>query len=375
MSIDTAYRELGLAPGASEAEIKAAWRKLVSRWHPDRNDSRAAVEKMQRINQAFEALRAGLEASPVVPGASEDAGQPAAEPPATPDEPGGSTEAQTGARPLQRRVKLSLEEAALGCVRVLKGQLTGACTACHGAGLRWPGGDCPSCEGSGRVRQRAWYGFTAHTVACEDCDGDGRARVVCTACDGSGKQPPRRYEMKVRIPAGVRDGDLLAVPADARRAGPPGGVDLRIELLPHPLFSLEPDGTVHCECPVDGFRWIAGREVEVPTLEGLQKLPLRRDEQVLRLKGRGFPTTRRGPRGDFVLSLRPTFPQPLSADQQILLDRLIATSGASGEGPLADWQQRVRQWAKQIDAPQAAAAAAPAAKSAARRTARPRAAR
>ncbi|MFN6997463.1 MAG: J domain-containing protein, partial [Aquincola tertiaricarbonis] len=69
MSTETAaLEELGLRPGASEAEIKAAWRKLVSRWHPDRNASRAAVEKMQRINQAFELLRgAGAAAAPVRP--------------------------------------------------------------------------------------------------------------------------------------------------------------------------------------------------------------------------------------------------------------------------------------------------------------------
>lgn len=351
MSNDTAYRELGLAPGASEAEIKAAWRRLVSRWHPDRNGSRAAVEKMQRINQAFELLRAGLADIPP-PAPDGEAPSPAAAQRSAEDEPAADTHADDAAasvRPLQRRVKLTLEEAAHGCVRVLRGQLAGACAGCAGAGLRWPGGECPSCEGSGRVHQRTWYGWSSSTVVCEDCAGDGRARVVCTPCDGTGKLPPQRYELKVRIPAGVRDGDLLAVPPDRRRTGPPGGIDLRIELLPHPLFALEPDGTVRCECPVDGFRWIAGRDLEVPTLDGLETFtPTRRDDVVYRLPGRGFPATRRGARADFVLTLRPTFPHPLSNDQQILLDRLIATTTQAGKGPLADWQQRVRQWSRTV---------------------------
>lgn len=327
MSTETAaFQELGLRPGASDAEIKAAWRKLVSRWHPDRNASRAAVEKMQRINQAFELLRGGYAGAPAVP----------------PEPPAPEAPAREPSRPLTRRIKLTLEEAALGCLRVLRGQVAQGCTACSGQGLRWPGGACAACEGSGQMRQRAWYGWLASTAPCEDCGGDGRARERCMPCEGSGKLPPRKYELKVRIPPGVRDGDLLGVPAGRADGWPDGGLDLHIELQPHAFFTLDADGTVRCEMPVDGFSWLGGRSVEVPTLEGTQPLALRHGECVYRLRGQGFPASRRGARADLVVTVMPIFPQPLTTDQQILLDRLIATTASAPDGPLADWQRRVR---------------------------------
>lgn len=329
LSTETAFEELGLRLGASDAEIKAAWRRLVSRWHPDRNASRAAVEKMQRINQAFELLRAagvaGADACPAAPATPEPA---ARQTPSTP--------------PLQRRIKLTLEEAALGCLRVLRGQLPQACAHCSGQGLRWPDGVCATCEGSGEVRQRAWYGWMATTVTCTDCGGDGRAREACAPCGATGKLPPRKYELKVRIPPGVRGGDLLGVPPGRAGSGPEGGVDLHIELQPHALFTLDDDGTVRCEMPVDGFRWLGGRNIDVPTLEGSQPLPLRHGECVYRLRGQGFPATRRGERADLVIQVMPIFPQALSNDQQILLDRLIATQEAAATGPLADFQRRMQ---------------------------------
>lgn len=344
MSTETAYQELGLAPGASDAEVKAAWRRLVSRWHPDRNASRAAVEKMQRINKAFELLRDAAGAMP----AAEQTDEPAAASSNTRKTERAGASAHDGprpaaARPVKRRIKLTLEEAALGCLRVLSGRLTAVCDACEGAGMRWPGGDCACCSGSGQVRERAWYGWMSSTVACTDCSGDGRARETCGACSGAGKLPPRDYELRVRIPSGVRDGDLLGVPGGAN--GPPGGLDLQIELLPHAFFRLDDDGTMHCEIPVDGFRWIAGRTVEVPTPGGLKTLSLRHGECVYRLPGEGFPSSRRGPRGDLLMRVRPVFPPSLSTDQQILLDRLIATSAAVPDGALADWQQQLAGWA------------------------------
>lgn len=338
MSTETAaFEELGLRPGASDAEIKAAWRKLASRWHPDRNASRAAVEKMQRINQAFELLRGAMQPpAAAAPPTRPPAPAPA---PATPQPEASGPEAP---RPLNRRIKLTLEEAALGCLRVLRGQVVQACTACEGQGLRFPMGDCAGCEGTGQVRQRAWYGWLASTAPCEDCGGDGRARQRCEPCGGSGKLPPRKYELKVRIPPGVRDGDLLGVPGGRAAGSPPGGVDLQIELQPHALFTLDDDGTVRCDMPVDGFSWLGGRSVEVPTLEGVQPMALRHGERVYRLRGQGFPASRRGERADLVVTVSPVFPQSLSTDQQILLDRLIATTTSAPTGPLVDWQRRLR---------------------------------
>lgn len=349
MSTETAFRELGLQPGASEAEIKAAWRRLVSRWHPDRNASQAAVDKMQRINQAFELLQAAAAAaaaSSPAPGASPAPSPAAAE---SPPPPTGRS-----APPVSRRIKLTLEEAALGCVRVLRGQLSQGCEACGGQGLRFSGAACATCQGVGQVRERAWYGWMATLVRCPDCSGDGRARLACQPCGSTGKLPPLKYEIKVRIPAGVRDGDLLGVPPARDGSGPEGGLDLQIELQPHPLFTLDADGTLRCMMPVDGFRWLGSRQVEVPTLAGCQPLALRHGECVYRLPGQGFPATRRGSRADLVVTVQPVFPEPWTNDQHILLDRLIATTAAAATGPLADWQQQLRRHAGEREPPASA---------------------
>jgi len=154
----------------------------------------------------------------------------------------------------------------------------------------------------------------------------------------------------VRIPPGVREGDVLGVDRPARAGLPPLHLELRISLLPHPLFTLAPDGTLHGQVPVDGFSWIAGRLVDVPTLDGLHPLPLRHAQRVYRLPGRGFPITRRGARGDAVVEIVPLFPEQFSPQQQGLLDQLIASlhSGEAGAADprLADWQDQLRRWLK-----------------------------
>lgn len=367
--IDSAFAELGLTPDATEPEVKAAWRRLVSQWHPDRNDSATAVAKMQRINRAVEAIRhAGFRAR----GASSSAGAAA---------PGRSAESQRRgdsahrsdrdandassserdesarsaqdapeppARTINRRVRLTLEEAAFGCTKVLRGKVTDACSACEGAGYRVLGGHCPQCHGSGAIRQRSWFGWIGAQSECDACHGGGIARQLCEVCTGTGKAETQRYKVTVRFPHGVRDGDLLSV--GGRRGkpdSPPGELSIRIEVQASDLLKLDEDGTLRCDVVVDGFAWVANRSVEVPTLGGVQTLQLQRDQLSYRLRGEGFPIERRGPRGDQLITITPAFPYRMSTDQQILLDQLIATTS----GPNArQSDERLRRWNESLHA-------------------------
>lgn len=324
--IDNAFAELGLTPDATEPEVKAAWRRLVSRWHPDRNDSAAAVAKMQRINRAVETIRqAGFCSSD-----RDDTATAARE------------AAERRGRTISRRVRLTLEEAAFGCTKVLRGKVTEDCVACEGAGYSVLGGHCPECHGSGAIRQRSWFGWIAAQTECDACHGGGIARQPCEACAGSGKAATERYKVTVRFPHGVRDGDLLSVEGCRGTAGsPPGDLSIRVEVKEHELLKLDADGTVLCDVPVDGFAWIANRFVEVPTLGGLQTIQLQRGQLGYRLKGQGFPVERRGPRGDQVITLLPIFPQRMTTDQQILLDQLIASTSGPDER-LREWNQALR---------------------------------
>lgn len=319
---EQAFAELGLRSDASPSEIKAAWRRLASRWHPDRNASAQAVARMQRINQAFEAIQRarqdGAEAPPAAPEPSTPE-PPAAEPPTAepPAEPPRAAHA-----PIRRKLRLTLEEAAAGCIKALRGRFTPVCGDCAGRGHQVLDRPCRRCRGSGTfVRPLAWFGWPGQPEPCVDCAGTGTARTDCGPCAGSGKLAPQGYAVQVRIPPGVREGDLLHVAA--RRA--PADLEVQVAVAPHPLFTLEDDGRLRCRLPVDGFAWLGNRTVPVPTLDGVQPLALRRGQHLYPLPGLGFPLRHRGPRGELVVEAEPVFPEAFSTDQDILLDQLIAS--------------------------------------------------
>ena len=371
--IDCAFAELGLTPGATESEVKAAWRRLVSQWHPDRNDSAAAVAKMQRINRAVEAIRrAGF---PVPrPGGGEGAARTGSSPDARSSGAGTQPEARSdAARPggsdgtaadpeeaaqaasrspspaIRRKVRLTLEEAAFGCNKVLRGRVTQVCSPCEGAGYRVLGGHCVQCHGSGAIRSHSWFSWMGTETECEACSGGGIARRPCDACAGTGKADTQRYQVMVRFPHGVRDGDLLSVRGRGGKAGsPPGELSIRVEIRDHDLLTLEEDGTLRCEAMVDAFAWVANRTVEVPVLGGCRTIPLQGGQLEHRLEGEGFPVQRRGPRGDLLIAIVPVFPRRLSTDQQILIDQLIATTSGPDAVPsderLRKWHQSLQAW-------------------------------
>jgi len=357
MDTRNAFAELGLEPGATAHEVKAAWRRLVSHWHPDRNPSTSALARMQRINDAFRVIRQALGTSHDSPTHEEtpdasrhdepaEAARAQAEsgPERQPDD-----EAEGERRTIHRKLRLTLEEAAAGCTKVLQGKLTDTCASCMGVGYQMPEPACEPCEGSGQVGQASWFGWLNTKVACEACSGLGRFRLDCDACAGTGKLDHRRYQVKARIPHGVRSGDRLTVSPRRTRPGDMAvELHLRIELIDHALFTLEPDGTVHCETPVDGFAWIANRTIQVPTLGGMKSLTLNREQLSYRLEQQGFPAQRRGVRADLVITVKPIFPQRMSADQDILLDQLVATfsgpDGRSEDPRLSAWQLNVQAW-------------------------------
>lgn len=305
MTVDDAYAELGLPPGASLAQVKAAWRTLVSRWHPDRNGHASASARMQRINQALEHIRnASGGATRAAPEADEG---PAPAP----------------AHTVHRRVTLTLEEAAAGCIKILQGTVIEQCGDCAGTGQVLEPQECAACAGKGSVMERNWFGWFGPATACTTCEGSGKSWPACPTCDGSGKAEAARYRVSVRLPADVRDGDLLHVATGRGRAV---ALDIQVDLQPHAHLVRDDDGTVRCEWPVDGFAWIANRAVDVPTLWGTKPLGLQRGQVMYRLAGQGFLSRNDKKRADQVVIVVPRFPAQLSREQQRLLDKLAATT-------------------------------------------------
>lgn len=335
MSIDNAYAELGLPSHASDSQVKAAWRRLVSHWHPDRNSSAEAARKMQRINRAYEQIRLAS----VSDGSDVELQERDAGPDTSPPETG---------RIVRRKLRLSLEEAALGCTRVVRGRLQHDCAACDGEGSQGPDTACPRCEGSGTVPSGLWFVWPPVRSACGSCDGSGRLHHHCPACEGSGRQS-LHYQRSVRIPGGVQPGDvLMADGAGQAQGGFDGRLELVIALAPHSFFVAGKQGSLSCEMPVDGFAWLAEAWIEVPTLNGLQQMRLRRGRHAYRLRGQGMPLDRRNPaRGDLMINVRPSFPEALSARQQDLLAQLAASGDerkASTE--LRSWRETLQAWGR-----------------------------
>jgi len=340
MDTQDAYKELGLDPTATDAQIKASWRRLVAAWHPDRNAAVGAGRRMQLINKAYQHIRQLRDGDGH--GAEEDEESSTAASPPTAETP----DAQTSANTHVRTVRLTLEETILGCTRTLRGHYTHTCQACVGKGQRVLAKACGTCRGSGAVRKMALFGWLWNSEECADCGGDGRQRAPCDACDGSGERSVA-YRRQVRFPAGLRAGHVLSVPA-SRQGETEIGLELHVEIEPHLLFTLDDNGVLRCEMPVNGYAWMAGRWVDVPTPNGAQQLRLSRDALVYRLRGQGFPSAVRGPRGDYHVKVIPVFPAQEEPEQQALLDQLIAKSTSTGEAdpshPLGQWQHRMKRW-------------------------------
>lgn len=306
MTVDDAYAELGLPPGASLAQAKAAWRSLVSRWHPDRNGHAGASARMQRINRALERIRAATQ-DPAAPARSDAA-------PAGPPQ-----------RTVQHTVTLTLEESACGCIKLLHGSNVETCAGCAGTGKTVAPQPCPACAGKGSIQERTWFGWYGVATPCADCKGSGEVRPVCPACQGRGKTETTSYRLSVRLPAYTRDGDVLHVPAARGRAAV--ALDIHVTVVPHAsLVHDDADGSVRCEVPVDGFSWIANRAVDVPTLRGPQLLRLQRGQVLYRLPGLGFPPRSGGKPADQIVIVVPKFPAQLSRKQERLLEQLAHSS-------------------------------------------------
>jgi molecular chaperone DnaJ len=323
MTIDESFRELGLSPGSSEAEVKVAWRRLAAHWHPDRNASPHALRKIQRINRAVEEIRQWRASG------FADLRQ-------TAEAPAGAPE-----KIVDQQVSITLEEACAGCSRDLHGEVVEECAQCHGSGREARPSMCTRCDGAGRARSHFWFPWLAPGGECETCAGKGVLHADCSACGGQGQTRPRRYRCRIDVPAGTRHGEMLHVHARVQGRRREHALHLRVsvEVQQHDLFRMESDGTVQCVVPVDGFAWMAERWTEVPSPRGLQQMRLRRNALTYRLKGHGLAGA------DCIVTIDPLFPAELGAEQQLLIDRLVAgNTGARGTAA----RKRMDAWQAQL---------------------------
>lgn len=361
------YEVLGVEKGASEDEIKKAYRKLAKANHPDLHPGdKECEERFKEVNEAYEVL-----SDPDKRAKYDQFGHAAFDPSA--GGPGGAgfggfggfgdifgggfgdifgdifgggfgggQQQRSGPRRgenLRVRLNITFEEAAFGCEKEINVGRVEQCPDCKGTGCA-PGTTpevCPDCKGTGSVRttQRTPFGVVQTSGACKKCGGRGKIiHQPCPRCGGRGAVR-KNQTIKVKIPAGIDDGQTLNLRGKGNTGldgGPAGDLLITVFVKPHPLF--ERDGnSVLMEMPVSFAQAALGAEIEVPTIDGRVKLTIPEGTQpgsVFRLRGKGIPylQSKGGGRGDQFVTITVTVPKNMTAEQK---ERLRAYAEAMNE--------------------------------------------
>ena len=297
------YEILGVPRNASEDEIKKAYRRLSSKYHPDRHqgdDAKAAAEaKFKEGKEAYEILsdaqkraaydqygHAGVD--PNMRGGPEGFGGDFAE--AFGGIFGdifGAAGMAGGARRSGRQIyrgadlnyaiEITLEEAAAGKDESIRVPSWDECHTCGGSGAR-PGTSaktCPHCHGQGVMQMR--QGFFSVQQTCPHCRGSGKLiEDPCSTCHGQGKVKTHKT-LEIKIPAGIDDGMRLRSTGNGEpgvNGGPPGDLYIEVRVKKHDIFERDGDD-LHCIVPISFPTAAIGGETEVPTLEGRHHHPRR----------------------------------------------------------------------------------------------------
>src|SRR5262245_560493 len=338
------YIILGLEHGASESEIKRAYRRLARRYHPDINPGdRTAEARFRQILEAYETLIDPERRSRY------DAGSPLGGDRPTSGFEGFDFSGRAGdhsatfgdlfaevftsrgqQRPASERgvdlhqtLTLSFDEAFNGAQQAVTVTRRETCRTCAGAGVtRVSTNACLVCQGAGSVR--TVRGHMVFSRSCPGCGGSGQQRPrACEPCGGTG-QITRTEAVQIRVPAGIGDGDRVRVPGKGNaglRGGEPGDLYITVQVSPHPLYRREGDD-LHITVPVAIHEAALGARIEVPTPDGGARVrvpPGTQSGQRFRLRERGAPSVRDGHRGDLVVEVKLVLPKVLDERSKELL--------------------------------------------------------
>ncbi len=353
------YDVLSLAKGASEDEIKKAYRKLAMKFHPDRNPGdKDAEAKFKEAAEAYEVLsdeakrarydqhgHAGVEGMGHAGqgfNSAEDifaqfgdvfGGGSIFEQFFGGRGGGGGNDRNQGAS-LKLGLEITFREAVFGVSKTIDLKRNETCETCTGSGAK-PGTKakgCPMCGGAGAVRQG--QGFFVVQTTCPQCHGTGKIIPdPCVTCRGSGATA-KKVTIKIKIPAGIEDGSRLRVSGEGepgRQGGARGDLYVYVTVTPDQFFERHEQDVV-CKIPVTYAQAALGAEIEVPTLQGTAKLKIAAGTQpneVLRMRGQGIPDGSR--RGDQLVVVQVTVPKRVNARQEELLKELGAIEDATGE--------------------------------------------
>lgn len=343
------YEVLGIARTASKEEIAVAYRKKAMEHHPDRNPGdEVAVEQFKLCAEAFEVLNndqkraaydryghAGVDSMGGAPqfhdlgdifGAFGDILGDSLFGSLFGGGRGRSRQMRAGAD-VHCQMVIDLNEAARGVTRSISFRRHEPCETCGGSGCKKGTSKtaCQFCGGKGQVVRST--GFFSIQSTCPKCGGEGAVIAnPCSDCGGSGLQP-KTVSREVKVPAGVDSGTRLRIQGEGERSpdgGPNGDCYVFIEVKAHPLFRREGQDLI-CRVPIGYAQAALGAEIEVPTLDGREKLripPGTQNNDVITLRGRGMPVPRRNMAGDLHILVYIEVPKKLGPEHKELLRKL-----------------------------------------------------
>ena len=367
------YEVLGVAKNATEQEIKAAYKKMAIKYHPDRQGDKSEAEKKEAEAKFKEAAEAydvlhdpqkrqrydqfGFDGvggaagggyqnmsmddifsqfgdifSDLFGGGASFGGGFGGF--------GGFGGGRGQRKPMHKggdlrlKVRLTLKECATGVTKKFKVKKKVTCNHCHGSGTENGSGDtqtCNTCHGSGYVlrSQRSVFGMMQTQSVCPDCQGEGTIiKNKCHLCGGTGVVTGEEV-VEVKIPAGVQDGMVLNVPGKgdaAIRNGVPGDIQVFIEVEQDKNF-IRQDNDLIYNLLIDVPTAALGGTVEVPTLDGKVKMkvdPGTQPGKVLRLRGKGFPALQGYGygTGDLIVNISVYIPETLSREEKQALEKM-----------------------------------------------------
>lgn len=360
------YEVLGVAKGASDKEIKDAYRKLAIKFHPDRNQGdNTAEEKFKEAAEAYDVLGTpdkkqkydqfghqafdgsggfggfgggGMNMEDIFRNFGDVFGGGGAG--GFEGFFGGGSGRSRGGGNRQNRgssiritTKLTLEEIAKGVTKKISVQRKSACSPCNGSGAAEESNakeSCKKCNGSGVIRkvQSTFLGQFQTEAICPTCEGKGQVILKpCKVCNGKSVQAIKET-IEINIPAGVQQGMSLSVRGEGNQGefgGGKGDLIVQVEEQEHPIF-IRDDKNIIYNLNINFVKLALGSEVIIPTIDGDVKITIKAGTQagkILRLSGKGIPDVNGYGKGDQLIVVNAWTPQELTSDEKKAMETLL----------------------------------------------------